>query len=213
VPPNTNGMYIPPYYKNQNPEEIREFLQSNSFGILINQAAEKLFATHIPMELETDQEGRAVLVGHLSKANPQSDALDDLKEVLAIFSGPDTYVSSSWYESEEVPTWNYMAVHVYGHIELLTEMELNASLDRLVKRYEAPMENPIQLANLSEKTLNQAKRIRGFKLVIRDIQAAFKLSQTRTNTEKKRIISELESCPHANAKAIAAAMKNLQTPK
>jgi len=116
-------MYIPPYYENKDLSEIKKFLQENSFGILINVVDGKPWGTHIPMELETNAEGGDVLVGHIAKANPQWKHFDNNKEVLCIFNGPHAYVSSSWYKEEEVPTWNYIAVHVYGKLELLSDEE------------------------------------------------------------------------------------------
>ncbi|MCK0132165.1 FMN-binding negative transcriptional regulator [Flavobacteriaceae bacterium F08102] len=204
-------MYIPSYYHNLNQAEIKQFLHANSFGILINQSGGKLLGTHIPMELVEEANGQQYLVGHISKANPQGASFGSTAEVLAIFSGPDAYVSSSWYDTEEVPTWNYIAVHVYGSIEVLDEQELLASLDTLVTKYEATMEQPISLDNLSAKTLDQVRGILGFKLKITDIQAAYKLSQTRTAKEKTQIISALEKCPNSKSIDIAKAMKNTRS--
>ena len=133
-------MYTPLHYKNENIDEVREFLKANSFGILINQTNGKLWGTHIPMELDTDENGRAILYSHISKANPQWESFNPEQEVLAIFQGPHSYVSSSWYEKEEVPTWNYIAVHVYGKVEIVEGEELMASLKKLVDKYERSSE-------------------------------------------------------------------------
>ena len=105
-------MYIPHYFKNKNLDEVKEFLSRNSFGILINSIDSKLWATHIPLELEKNKEGQDVLVGHISKSNPQWKNFSKNEEVLAIFQGPNSYISSTWYKDENVPTWNYIAVHV-----------------------------------------------------------------------------------------------------
>ena len=112
-------MYTPEIYKNENQEEIKKFLQENSFGILINQTNGKLCATHIPLELETTKEGKDILWGHISKENPQWNGFIDNDQILAVFSGPHSYISSSWYDHENVPTWNYIAVHVYGKIKII----------------------------------------------------------------------------------------------
>ena len=104
-------MYIPDLYKNENPEEINTFLKENSFGILINQTNGKLWATHIPLELEINTQGKQILYGHLSKENPQWTSFADNDQILAVFPGPHSYISSSWYDHENVPTWNYIAVH------------------------------------------------------------------------------------------------------
>ncbi|UJH67773.1 FMN-binding negative transcriptional regulator [Allomuricauda sp. SCSIO 65647] len=172
-------MYIPHYYKNENLDEVKAFLRKNSFGILVNQVDGKPWATHIPLELETDRAGEDVLVGHISKANPQWKVFEDNAEVLCIFNGPHAYVSSSWYQEEEVPTWNYIAVHVYGKLTVLDEEATMKALHRLVDKYEQQSENPISLHDMSSKTLRQVKGVVGFQIKINEIQAAYKLSQTR----------------------------------
>lgn len=200
-------MYIPNAYKNENPEEIRKFIKENSFGILINLVDGKPWATHIPLELEQDESGNYLLVGHISKANKQATTLAIPQKVLCIFNGPHSYVSSSWYREEEVPTWDYIAVHIYGRLVLQEEDELYAALDRLVNRYEKNSKKPVSLTSMSEKTLRQIKGITGFKVLIDEIQAAYKLSQGRPE-DHPNIIRELEATDDPRAKAIAKAIKS-----
>ena len=102
-------MYTPDIYKNENQEEIKQFLQENSFGILINQMDGKLCATHIPLELDVNKDGKEILQGHIAKENPQWKGFKEDDTVLAVFSGPHSYISSSWYDHENVPTWNYLS--------------------------------------------------------------------------------------------------------
>ncbi|MDC6384767.1 FMN-binding negative transcriptional regulator [Flagellimonas taeanensis] len=197
-------MYTPPHYQNNDMDEIKDFLIHNSFGILINIVDNKPWGTHIPLELETDENGHDILVGHIAKANPQRKSFDNGAEVLCIFNGPHAYVSSSWYKEEEVPTWNYIAVHVYGKLKVLSEAETMQSMHRLVEKYESDSKNPISLKNMSSKTLRQVKGVVGFQIQITDIQATYKLSQTRIEDHPK-IISELGE-RDAGSKAIAQKM-------
>ena len=200
-------MYIPELYKNENAEEIKSFLKSNSFGILINQTEGKLWGTHIPLELETNAQGKEVLFGHVSKENPQWEAFENNNEVLAIFSGPHSYISSSWYDHENVPTWNYIAVHVYGKISIIEGDEMLFALKKLVNKYEATSENPVRIENLSEETMRQTNGFVAFEIEINEIQAVKKLSQNRDDKNHSAIISELQKCPNENAHAIAHEMK------
>ncbi|MEC7263695.1 MAG: FMN-binding negative transcriptional regulator [Bacteroidota bacterium] len=202
-------MYIPSYYENKDLPEIKKFLLENSFGILVNVVDNKPWGTHIPLELEKDKDGRDILVGHIAKANPQSKVLGQDNEVLCIFNGPHAYVSSSWYKEEEVPTWNYIAVHVYGKLNLLTEEETMASMYLLVDKYEKSSKNPISLQNMSPKTLRQVKGVVGFQILITDIQATYKLSQTRPE-DHAMIISELGEREDPGSKAIARTMQGNQ---
>jgi len=201
------SMYTPSHYNNQDIDEIKDFLRNNSFGILINILDNKPWGTHIPLELETDENGDDILVGHIAKANPQWKYFNDKAEVLCIFNGPHAYVSSSWYKEEEVPTWNYIAVHVYGTLKILTEEETMQSMHRLVDKYEKSSKNPISLKNLSSKTLRQVKGVVGFQVQVSDIQATYKLSQTQAEDHHK-IISELEERPDAGSQGIADHMKD-----
>ncbi|NVN18633.1 FMN-binding negative transcriptional regulator [Muricauda sp. HICW] len=200
-------MYTPPHYSNNDIEEIKTFLKQNSFGILINIVDNKPWGTHIPLELETDGKGNDVLVGHIAKANPQWKHFKDESEVLCIFNGPHAYVSSSWYKEEEVPTWNYIAVHVYGTLNILSEEETMASMHRLVDKYEKDSKKPISLKNMSSKTLRQIKGVVGFQIKVSDIQATYKLSQTRSDDHQK-IISELKERPDSGSQGIAGLMED-----
>jgi len=200
-------MYIPNYYKNENREEVKSFLIKNSFGILINQSSGKLNGTHLPLELDTDENGDDILTGHISKANPQWGNFNNNEEVLAIFTGPHSYVSSSWYEKENVPTWNYIAVHIYGTIKIIKGKELLSALKKLVDKYERNSENPISLEKMSEKTLKQINGIVGFNIKITKIQAAYKLSQNREDSDYHTIIDKLENRKDANSIEVAKEMK------
>lgn len=211
---NRPNMYIPKINENNDLEEIKAFIHANSFGILVtNQTGKAPIATHIPIELSTNSEGKDVLVGHIAKANPQLKTFEDGIEVLAIFSSPHTYVSSSWYKhATTVPTWNYIAVHVYGTLRILSEEELHASLVDLVNKYEqAVAKNPIKLENLPQKKVAREMRgIIGFEIKINDFQARYKLSQNRHKEDYKDIITELGALDEHGASYIADAMKKKQ---
>ncbi len=200
-------MYIPYLYKNENQQEITQFLLKNSFGILVNRTNGKLWATHIPLELEQTNDGKSILFGHISKENPQWESFESDANVLAIFSGPHSYVSSSWYEKENVPTWNYIAVHVYGKIKIIEGEAVITSLKKLTDKYEAHSENPVRIENLSEKTMRQASGIVAFEIEIDTIEAVKKMSQNRNEKDYHNVISELEKTEKANSKEVAAIMK------
>ena len=200
-------MFIPEHYKNKDLQEIQSFIKNNSFGILINTIEGKPWGTHIPLELGKNKDGKDVLVGHIAKANLQSKNLIDGDEVLCIFNGPHSYISSSWYQKEEVPTWNYVAVHVYGTVKIQTQDELLEALHELVDKYEKASEHPISINDMSKKTMRQVTGIIGFEISIKDIQAVNKLSQGRSHDHPK-IIEELEKLG-SSEKAVAQEMKKL----
>lgn len=203
-------MYIPENYKNEDTNDVKKFIKEHSFGILVTHGGGKTLATHIPLELTTNKEGKDVLQGHIAKRNPQKENFKNDIEVLCIFNGPHSYVSSSWYNYEEVPTWNYIAVHVYGKLKVIKGEELVVALKELVDTYEVDSENPISIEKLSDKTMGQVHGIVGFEIEITDIQATKKLSQGHDEENYLNIISKLENRKGANSGKIATCMKELK---
>lgn len=203
-------MYIPENYKNEDTNDVKKFIKEHSFGILVTHGGGKTLATHIPLELTTNKEGKDVLQGHIAKRNPQKENFKNDIEVLCIFNGPHSYVSSSWYNYEEVPTWNYIAVHVYGKLKVIKGEELVVALKELVDTYEVDSENPISIEKLSDKTMGQVHGIVGFEIEITDIQATKKLSQGHDEENYLNIISKLENRKEANSGKIATCMKELK---
>jgi transcriptional regulator len=203
-------MYIPKLFLNENTEEIEAFIHQNSFGILISTQDNLPVATHIPIELNT-KNGTKFLRGHLAKANLQWKSFLENSEVLAIFTGPHTYISSSLYQqrTENVPTWNYVAVHVYGKIRIVSEQELWQSLKELVDKYEKFSEKPVAIETMSEKMVeNQMRAIVGFEIEITDIQAKYKLSQNRNAEDYKNVVNHLQNSTDQITQQVGEMMKN-----
>ena len=187
-------MYIPKLFNNEESTEIIEFINQNSFAILINQVNNRPWGTHIPLLVEIDETGNQFLFGHISKANEQWKTLNSEQEVLAIFSGPNTYISSSWYNHENVPTWNYTAVHAYGKATVLTDEELYDQLGKMMRKYEANSTNPKTLEETPQDLVHsEMKGIVGIRIAITEIQAVAKLSQNRDAINHTMIVQELKN--------------------
>lgn len=201
-------MFIPKFYRNTDFLSIKEFIQKNAFGILVSNHESKILATHIPLQW-MEKEGKNYLLGHISIANSQKKSFVDNTEVLCIFSGAHTYISSSWYNHENVPTWNYMAAHVYGKISIMTEKEeILKMLDDLMEKYEKNMENPSKLKNISPDYLEaHLNGIICFTIEIENIDCAFKLSQNRDAVNKELVIKALEKQNDEFSLAIAEEIK------
>jgi transcriptional regulator len=201
-------MYIPKIYKNENSDAVKNFIRENGFGILVSAAGDRPAATHIPLELEKNEEGKDILSWHISKANPQWKSFGDGQNVLAIFNGPHTYISSSWYDHENVSTWNYIAVHVYGRLKIISDEKLLQALKRLTARYESHSENPATVEKMSEKFVQkEMKGVVGFEIEIEEMHPAWKLSQNRDAANHEAIVKELEKRGDAQSRAIAEEMK------
>ncbi|MBK7871398.1 MAG: FMN-binding negative transcriptional regulator [Saprospiraceae bacterium] len=208
-------MYTSNQNRNENIEEIRDFIKSNSFGILVNIFDGKPWATHIPILLETNDSGQDILVGHIARANPQWQNFTENPDVLAIFTAHHAYISSSWYNHENVPTWNYIAVHCYGKIRIIEGDALYQSLKKLMDKYEAYSENPMRLETMTEKLVQaQMRGILGFEILIEEMQANYKLSQNRKDEDYQNVIQELQKRGDENSIKIAHEMskhRNLNT--
>jgi len=197
-------MYAPKYFKNENRNELNEFIRQHSFGLLISEVDGKPWATHIPFTLSNDG---TKLTAHIARGNKQWKYFSD-KEILAVFTGPHTYVSSSWYDHENVPTWNYMAVHVYGRLRIIEGDELKASLKELVDHYEAGSEKPISVEKMTPSYLEKEIRaIVAFEISITSVEASYKLSQNRNKSNHQNIVAELEKRNDHDSRAVAAEMK------
>jgi len=185
-------MYIPRRYEEKDHEKIEAFIRENSFAILISVLDEVPVGTHIPLLQEKDDQGRDILIGHISRGNDQKLSLADGAKVLAIFPGPHAYVSPRWYTQINVPTWNYIAVHVYGTIKIIEGEALQAALSRLVNNYEQHLPRPVDIGEIPEKQLHAEMRgIVGFQILIEDIQAAYKLSQNRDEQSYHQVVDHL----------------------
>jgi transcriptional regulator len=168
-------------------------------------------ATHIPLLLEEDAQGRDVLLGHIARGNAQKETFGDGTRVLAIFPGPHAYVSPRWYANMNVPTWNYMAVHVYGTLTVIAGEELKAALSRLVDNYEQHLPKPVQLGEMGEERVAAEMRgIVGFRILVEEIQAAYKLSQNRDEKSYREVIRQLEDGDGVS-KAVAAEMRERES--
>ena len=201
-------MYIPKIYRNESVDDTREFIRRNGFATLVSTVAGRPWATHIPLLLDRNDSGKDILHGHISKANPQWKNFSTDQEVLAIFLGPHAYISPSWYDHENVPTWNYLAVHVYGKISVIDGEKLLQSLSKLTDVYEHGKEHPVSVDRLSAKTLHDNLHgVVGFEIEISDIHSAKKLSQNRHDLDYANIIKELDKTGNAGDIAIAREME------
>jgi transcriptional regulator len=200
-------MYIPEFNRVRDHAETVAFLQANPFAILVSDSDAGPFATHLPILARSTDE-LVVLHGHMARANPHWKLLQSGKESLAIFHGPHAYISPSLYENREsVPTWNYAAVHVYGHARVVTEpeqllQEVAEIIDAFDPAYSA------QWSDLSDKfRYGMLKQIVGFEMVATRIDANFKISQNRSKKDQAAVIASLRESTDSAVAGIAQLMQ------
>ncbi len=198
-------MYTPLSFKNENTDELKQFIKDNNFGLLISEINSKPWATHLPFVINPNTN---TLSAHLSRGNRQWKQLSENKEVLVVFQGPHSYISSTWYDHENVPTYNYIAVHVYGQPRIIEGEELVAHLKQLVNHHEQHSQNPASVERMTPSYLQrEIKGIVALEIKITSIEASYKLSQNRDEVNHKNIINELEKEDDNNAAEIAKAMR------
>lgn len=180
-------MYVPKHFAVEDRAALDAVIRDNPFGLLIGELEGAPFATHLPFLLDGDR-----LLSHFARGNPHWKSIDGRAEMLAVFSGPHAYVSPRWYEAEQaVPTWNYVAVHVYGAPRVIEDpVRVRDLLDRLVTEYEG---DAWSLGGRdADFTERMSRGIVAFEMPIERIEGKFKLSQNRPVEDRRRVISELE---------------------
>jgi transcriptional regulator len=201
-------MYIPAAFAETDLTRLLDFIEQNSFGLLISQVDGLPFASHLPFLLDRTAGPSGTLIGHVARANPQWRAAAGQMAV-AIFSGPHAYISPSWYEAEQVvPTWNYTAVHAYGRIQIVEDRDaLLEIVKRSVQVYERGMPKPWSFdgsATFVERLLAQ---IVGFRIEIDRIEGKWKLNQNHPAERRKKVVRVLQEQQGENAQAIAQMMQ------
>ena len=200
-------MYIPEFNRVRDYADTLSFVQENPFAILVSASESGPFATHIPI-LAREVNGRMVLHGHMAKANPHCALLQAGPESLVIFHGPHAYISPRLYESREsVPTWNYAAVHVYGHARATSDPgHLLEEVREIIHAFDPAYFE--QWNNLTDKfRQGMLKHIVGFEMVASRIEAKFKISQNRTKTDQAEIIKSLGQSTDSTVSGIAKLME------
>ncbi len=204
-------MYVPGHFRETDQSQLDAFIRQHDFATLVGWDGERPAASHLLLELVRAADGTAWLCGHMARANPQWRSFASGREVLAIFTGPHSYVSAGWYGHANVPTWNYLAAHVYGVPELITDAEtLRAMLKRLVDTHEAAggATPPYRLEALPDGHLGEAlEGVAAFRIRVTRIEAGFKLSQNRNPRDYDAVIAALEQRGDENSVAIARAMR------
>ncbi|WP_277961428.1 FMN-binding negative transcriptional regulator [Pseudomonas sp. RIT-To-2] len=180
-------MYLPTAFHDTDIERLQQQMAETRLAIVVTHGEQGLLASHVPLLLDRDEGEFGTLRGHLARANPQWRDLANGSEAMVIFSGADAYVSPGFYPSKAehgkaVPTWNFLAVHAYGHAEVFSEPErLHALVSRLTNQHEAGQAAPWQVEDAPADYLHGMLRaIVGFGVPIRRLEGKRKLSQNRS---------------------------------
>ncbi len=205
-------MYIPRHNEEKRIPVMHELMVSHPLATLVTLGASGLFASHIPMVLEDDGSQFGVLKGHISRANTQWKDFVPTVDALAIFAGPQHYISPNWYPGTKehgkvVPTWNYVVVHAYGALSVIQdEAWLLKNVEKLTNIHEARSPAPWRVSDAPEDYIrSQLRGIVGLELPIRRLEGKWKVSQNRTEAEREGVVEGLSRLNTPES----IAMKNL----
>jgi transcriptional regulator len=203
-------MYIPSHFREERLDVIQALIRRHSLATLVTMSPGGLTANHIPMLLDPAPAPHGTLRGHVARANPVWRETDTGIAALAIFSGPDVYISPSWYEAKRetgkvVPTWNYAAVHAYGKLELFHDPERLRDLVRaLTDVNEVEFEHPWSIDDApADYVDNLLNSIVGIEIRIERLEGKWKMSQNRTDADRRNVAETLENSGSEAATEIA----------
>jgi len=204
-------MYIPPYFKIEDPEAIERIVSENGFATLITPSSEGIKATHLPLLYvpRGSSEDAGIINGHMARANDHWRSIEGQSESLAIFQGPDAYISPEWYETAPaVPTWNFAVVHMRGPLELIDDREwLTSHVDDMVKFHESrALDHPPAPPN-PELKASLIGGIVGFRMTVTTIEAKFKLNQNRSDADRQAVADTLDASGDQTDSDVAALMR------
>jgi transcriptional regulator len=206
-------MYVPPAFRIEDLAEIQALMRSARLAQVVTLGAGGLAATPLPLLLDPDEGAFGTLYGHLARANPQWREAAPGGEALAIFMGPDAYVTPAWYAAKAetgkvVPTWNYETVQARGPAEFFDDPDrLHAVVTRLTDRHEAARAEPWAVADAPEPFVRaQLRGIVGLRLPIARLEGKRKMSQNRSPADQGRVREGLALSADPADRSAAAAM-------
>ena len=203
-------MYVPPAFKDDDIENIRATIRDARLAHLVTSTADGPVATPLPLLLDENEGPNGTIYGHVAKANPQW-RMPPIGEALAIFMGPEAYVTPSWYVTKQetgkvVPTWNYIAVHAYGPVEFFQDPErLLDVVTRLTNRHETSRADPWTVGDApADFIAAQLRGIVGLRIPVTRFEGKRKMSQNRPASDRLGVAAGLATSEHSRDREVAA---------
>jgi transcriptional regulator len=209
-------MYIPKHFSETNTDLLHDVMCTYPLATLVSITSSGIDANHLPLYFTKKEGVSDTLSGHVAKANPICHEMADGSEVLAIFHGPQAYITPSWYPSKAktdmvVPTWNYVVVHARGTLKVIEDAKwLRTHLDLLTASQEAGLNKPWQLddapADFTGKLINA---IAGIEIDISTLSGKWKVSQNQTIENQQGVIKGLRENGHDQPLAMATMIERI----
>jgi transcriptional regulator len=191
-------MYNPRWFREERVEVLQRAIETISFGTFVTSGKAGLLASHIPMMVDRSEGKFGTIQGHLARGNNQWRDTDPGSQALAMFLGPDAYISPSWYpthrdDGKVVPTWNYISVHASGRPVFFDEAErLLRFVTKLTVHFEDASSTRWSVADSPEDYIaSELKAIIGFEMPIESLEGKWKLGQNRPEADRNGAIEGL----------------------
>lgn len=202
-------MYVPPAFREDDLAALHGTMRDTRLSNLVTATAEGLLATPLPLFLVPDEGPYGTLYGHVARANTQWKLLPT-GDAMALFMGPDAYISASWYATKQehhkvVPTWNYVAVHAYGAIEFFEDVDrLLEVVTRLTNQHEQSQAKPWAVTDAPDAFIRaQLRGIVGLRLPITRLEGKRKMSQNRSAKDRAGVVAGLAASQRASDRDVA----------
>lgn len=205
-------MYLPVKFAEADRAVMHEFITAHPFGTLVTGSpTHGLYATHLPLLLDTGRGPQGTLHGHIARANPHHLKATDTTRALVVFTGVDAYITPNWYATKAehgkvVPTWNYVAVHVTGTVRFIDDKDaMMRHLDTLTNTHEATQAHPWAMSDAPADYVEQlAKAVIGIEIEITALEGKWKMSQNRPDADIDGVIDGLRASSSPTDHAVAA---------
>jgi transcriptional regulator len=207
-------MHTPKHFEEPRIEVLHDLISRQSLATLIVIGSKGLNANHIPMHLSRTQGPFGTLRGHVSRSNPVWKEVDLSVEALAIFSGPDAYITPNWYATrretgQAVPTWNYVVAHAYGPMRVIEDPAwLRSHVEELTRHKESGFPEPWTMADApADYIARLLGGIVGLEIEVSRIEGKWKVSQNQPESNRKGVVAGLQASGDAQALAVAALVR------
>jgi transcriptional regulator len=191
-------MYLPKSFEETRVDVLHDLIRAHPLGTLVTLSKDGLDANHIPFEIDSSPAPFGILRGHVARANSIWNDQSRNSDALAIFQGPHTYVSPSWYATKMetgmvVPAWNYVVVHAHGELRAIEDLNwLRNLVERLTTTHEADRQEPWKMSDAPSRYIDrQLAAIVGLELTITRLVGKWKISQNRSKHDRASVIREL----------------------
>lgn len=210
-------MYLPAYFEEKRADVLHALMRARPLATLVTLCDSGIVANHIPVETLSEPAPHGLIRGHIARANPLWRTYRADSEALAIFQGPQAYISPSFYPSKQetgevVPTWDYAVAHARGSLRFVQETDwLRALVVRLTNAHEASRQAPWKVDDAPppyiEKMLTM---IVGFELAVTSLTGKWKLSQNHPAANRRGVAAGLRAAAGAESGEVADMLASLE---